>query len=75
MNASLAEKTCTPCRGGVPPLGRNEAERPLEQAPDWALLDEASRIERAAFRPFASLGSICSRHSGASASALVNPVT
>jgi len=53
MNASLAGKTCTPCRGGVPPLSRNEAERLLEQAPDWALLDEASRIERAfRFRNF-----------------------
>ena len=53
MNASLAGKTCTPCRGGIPPLGRNEAETLLEQAPEWALLDEATRIERTfRFRDF-----------------------
>jgi 4a-hydroxytetrahydrobiopterin dehydratase len=44
--ASLAEKTCTPCRGGIPPLTRDEAEQYREQAPDWALLEQATRIER-----------------------------
>jgi 4a-hydroxytetrahydrobiopterin dehydratase len=46
MPMSLAEKTCTPCRGGVPPLTRTEAESLLAQAPLWTLADEASRIER-----------------------------
>jgi 4a-hydroxytetrahydrobiopterin dehydratase len=27
MTETLAEKTCTPCRGGVPPLARDEALR------------------------------------------------
>lgn len=45
MTTSLAEKTCTPCRGGVPPLSREEAERLQAQAPDWALVDDAHRIE------------------------------
>ena len=44
--ASLAEKTCTPCRGGIPPLTLDEAERYGDQAPDWALLEQATRIER-----------------------------
>jgi 4a-hydroxytetrahydrobiopterin dehydratase len=53
MTASLAEKTCTPCRGGVPPLTLEEAEILRGQAPDWALLDDAHRIERAfRFRNF-----------------------
>lgn len=26
MTTTLVEKTCTPCRGGVPPLTREEAE-------------------------------------------------
>jgi 4a-hydroxytetrahydrobiopterin dehydratase len=26
MASALAEKTCTPCRGGVPPLTPEEAE-------------------------------------------------
>ena len=46
MTETLAEKTCTPCRGGVPPLGRDEALRFQAQAPDWELRDEARRIER-----------------------------
>ena len=46
MDSTLAEKSCTPCRGGVPPLTRETAEEYRRQAPDWALLDEATRIER-----------------------------
>ena len=46
MSAPLAEKTCTPCRGGVPPLSPEEAENLRAQAPDWSLLDDARRIER-----------------------------
>ena len=44
--AALAEKTCTPCRGGVPPLTRDEAEQYREQAPDRMQFDNATRIER-----------------------------
>lgn len=46
MATNLAEKTCVPCRGGIPPLEREQAESLLEQARDWTLLDEAHRIER-----------------------------
>jgi 4a-hydroxytetrahydrobiopterin dehydratase len=46
MASILAEKSCTPCRGGIPPLTREAAEEYRRQAPDWALLDEATRIER-----------------------------
>jgi len=46
MTESLAEKTCTPCRGGVPPLPRDRALRFQAQAPDWELRDDARRIER-----------------------------
>jgi 4a-hydroxytetrahydrobiopterin dehydratase len=46
MTESLAEKTCTPCRGGVPPLTPEEARRYLEQAPNWALPDDVGQIER-----------------------------
>ena len=46
MTTSLAEKTCTPCRGGVPPLTPDEASRYLAQAPEWSLLDDARKIER-----------------------------
>ena len=46
MEPALVEKSCTPCRGGIPPLSREEAETYRRQAPDWALVDEATRIER-----------------------------
>ena len=46
MTSILAEKSCIPCRGGIPPLTRETAEEYRRQAPDWALLDEATRIER-----------------------------
>ena len=46
MTANFAEKTCTPCRGGIPPLTRDEAESLHAQAPDWQLVDDAHRIER-----------------------------
>jgi 4a-hydroxytetrahydrobiopterin dehydratase len=46
MTGTLVEKTCTPCRGGIPPLTRQEAEALLTQARHWNLLDDAHRIER-----------------------------
>jgi 4a-hydroxytetrahydrobiopterin dehydratase len=46
MTATLAEKNCTPCRGGIPPLTPEEAEGYHVQAPEWALRDEITRIER-----------------------------
>ncbi len=53
MTSILSEKTCTPCRGGEPPLTVDEAEAYRLQAPEWVLRDEATRIERAyRFRSF-----------------------
>jgi 4a-hydroxytetrahydrobiopterin dehydratase len=46
MAETLAERACTPCRGGVPPLTADEAGRLHAQAADWSLLDDARRIER-----------------------------
>ena len=46
MAETLANKTCTPCRGGVPPLTREQAEQLSTQAPDWQLVDDTRRIER-----------------------------
>jgi 4a-hydroxytetrahydrobiopterin dehydratase len=54
MTGTLADKTCIPCRGGVPPLTPQEAEDlRAREAPDWALRDDAARIERTfRFRDF-----------------------
>ena len=46
MTETLANKTCTPCHGGVPPLTREQAELLNTQAPDWQLVDDTRRIER-----------------------------
>jgi len=42
----LSAKQCTPCRGGIPPLGRTEAERLLGDTPGWTLDADARKIER-----------------------------
>jgi 4a-hydroxytetrahydrobiopterin dehydratase len=46
MAETLVEKVCTPCRGGIPPLTREEAERYLGQVRDWELLDDARLVRR-----------------------------
>jgi 4a-hydroxytetrahydrobiopterin dehydratase len=46
MTDDLRSKTCTPCRGGVPPLTRAEAESYLQHTSGWELVDDARRIER-----------------------------
>ena len=46
MSTDLAEKTCTPCRGGIPALTSEDAQRYLAQARNWTLLDDGRKIER-----------------------------
>jgi 4a-hydroxytetrahydrobiopterin dehydratase len=46
MPTALAEKRCTPCRGGIPPLSPEESATLHKEAPDWELLDAATRIAR-----------------------------
>ena len=46
MTDALAGKTCTPCKGGVPPLTVQEVERLQGQVPHWEVRDEAHRMER-----------------------------
>jgi hypothetical protein len=52
MTDTLAQKKCTPCRGGIPPLTHEEAERFQSQTPNWDLLDDSHRIERTFLRIF-----------------------
>ena len=54
MSEKLETQTCTPCRGGIPPLERAEAEALLADTPGWTLADDAGRLERSfTFRNFA----------------------
>lgn len=46
MTDGLADKICTPCRGGVPPLTREEAQHYLDRVPGWELPDDARLIRR-----------------------------
>lgn len=46
MPNALTAKSCTPCRGGIPPLTIVEAQGYLAQAPDWDLLDDGRKIQR-----------------------------
>ena len=51
---ALVEKTCTPCRGGIPPLSAEEVLALHKQIPEWAILDDTRRIERTyTFKNFA----------------------
>ena len=50
MTEALAGKTCTPCRGGIPPLRREQAELFHAEVPERR---KAHRIERSfRFRNF-----------------------
>jgi 4a-hydroxytetrahydrobiopterin dehydratase len=42
----LAQKRCTPCEGGVPPLSAEEAKALIGQIPGWEFSQEGRRIRR-----------------------------
>ena len=46
MTDMLVGRTCTPCKGGIPPLTSREAERLHAQTPQWQMRADATRIER-----------------------------
>ncbi|MGA8223888.1 MAG: 4a-hydroxytetrahydrobiopterin dehydratase [Candidatus Acidiferrales bacterium] len=37
--SALADKTCVPCRGGVPPLAGKELEKLSQQVPLWKVVN------------------------------------
>ena len=43
--AELVQKTCVPCRGGIPPLSATEVAELLPQVRGWKATDEDTRIE------------------------------
>jgi len=43
----LAGRRCKPCEGGVPALGREQAEKFLRLLPGWTLSGDARAIRRA----------------------------
>ncbi len=52
-NCKLADRTCQPCRGGVPPMERDEAEAMLSQLDgEWSLNEEGHLQRSYAFDDF-----------------------
>jgi len=45
MTRNPADKTCTPCRGGIPPLSAVEVANLLPQAANWEAIDNHTKIE------------------------------
>ena len=43
---SLESKQCVPCKGGIPPLTKEEAEKFLAQVPEWLMSEDVHHIER-----------------------------
>lgn len=43
---SLADQTCVPCKGGVPPMERREAEALLRELDDGWALNAEGHLER-----------------------------
>ena len=46
MSENLMAKTCVPCKGGIPPLAQEAAEKLLAQTEGWELEDNAHHIFR-----------------------------
>lgn len=46
MSEDMRHRSCTPCRGGIPPLGAEEVQTYLADRPDWQASEDAKRIER-----------------------------
>ena len=42
----LDEKSCIPCRGGIPPMSADEAKQRLSDVPGWELIDDAEKLSR-----------------------------
>lgn len=46
MDEILNQKSCIPCRGGIPPLGLDEASKLAEQIPGWEIVENGKKIVR-----------------------------
>jgi 4a-hydroxytetrahydrobiopterin dehydratase len=42
----LATKTCVPCRGGIDPISREQAERLVKDIPGWSVSDDGIKLSR-----------------------------
>jgi 4a-hydroxytetrahydrobiopterin dehydratase len=49
---TLSEKTCVPCRGGVPPLGEQEIRPLAAQVDGWSVVENHHIEKEFTFRDF-----------------------
>jgi 4a-hydroxytetrahydrobiopterin dehydratase len=49
---SLADKTCVPCRGGVPPVRGEELQNLLREIPQWKAINEHHLMRSFSFPDF-----------------------
>jgi 4a-hydroxytetrahydrobiopterin dehydratase len=42
----LSRKSCVPCRGGIPPLGEEEARKLAAATPEWSVVENGTRLVR-----------------------------
>jgi 4a-hydroxytetrahydrobiopterin dehydratase len=61
MSEDLAQKDCVPCKGGVPPLGREEIARLLGEVSRWALKGDHKIFRRFTFADFAEAWALVGR--------------
>ena len=52
MTEQLADKTCVPCRSGVPPLKGQELEKLRANLPQWRVIDEHHLLREFRFPDF-----------------------
>ncbi|HWR15131.1 MAG TPA: 4a-hydroxytetrahydrobiopterin dehydratase [Terriglobales bacterium] len=52
--SELAEKSCVPCRGGIPALKGKELEELHAQVPDWEIVNEHHLKRAFTFKDFVS---------------------
>ncbi len=52
MSSDLAARTCTPCRGGTPPLGPEEFQPLLRQLHGWQVQDGKKIAKSYRFKNF-----------------------
>jgi len=50
----LAAQTCTPCKGGVPPLKGKPLMRLQQQMPGWQVVEEHHLVKEYTFKDFVS---------------------
>lgn len=50
--SDLAARQCVPCRGGVPPMKRNEIRNLLDQLTGWEVVGEHHLLKRFQFGNF-----------------------